>query len=79
MEIVVNYINFHIILNAIICENLSINLQQIMRPLVITERTEANYLKANVMKLIPVAVLSKAYVCVHVFARIAISKPDGVV
>jgi hypothetical protein len=60
VEIVVNYINIYIILNAIICENLSITLRKILRPLVNTERTQANYLKANVIKLIPVAVLSKA-------------------
>ena len=58
VEIIVSYINFHIILNAIICENLSIILRKIMRPLVLTEGTQANYLKAKVMKLIPVAVLS---------------------
>jgi len=57
---IVNYINLNIILNAIICENMSIILRKIVRPLVITERIQANYLKANVMKLIPVAVLSKA-------------------
>ena len=40
MEIVANYINFHFILNAIIFENLSIILRNIVRPLVIAKKEQ---------------------------------------